>query len=135
MCKVHRNLYNNSLKFPSKIIPKSTLNRSRKPSKTNLRKNVQNNSEKSKKGPKMVSKGGSQGDPRMWFWDTLGVLGPPGRHHGSQTSPQGPPDPSKHRFLMVLGPILYQSCYDFDCFLGPVFVDASERVCDFNSTW
>ena len=54
-----------------------------------------------KKYRKLHPKGGSQGGPRMWFSEILGFLGPPGGHHGSQTSPQGAPDPSGPSFLII----------------------------------
>ena len=73
------------------------------------------NTEKSKKCRKLVPKRGAQGGPRMWFSEILGFLGPPGGHHGSQTSPQDTSDTSKPAFrmlvalfLIVLGFILHR---------------------------
>ena len=82
------------------------------------------NTEKSKKCRKWVPKGGAQGGPRMWFSEILGFLGPPGGHHGSQTSPQGTPDPSEPSFLMILGLILGRFFYDF----GLLFVSMFCRI-------
>ena len=103
------------------------------------------NTEKSKKCRKLIPKGGAQGGPRMWFSEILGFLGPPGGHHGSQTSPQGSPDPSGPSFLVIFDHFLIDflkisaTCLvDFSQdLLGPgaAFVEASERICDLTSTW
>ena len=88
MCKVHRKLYDASSKFPSKSVPKLL------PEALQIhpqKKRVTETPKNRKKSRKLASQGG----PRMWFSDILGLLGTPGGHHGSQTSPQGPPDSSE----------------------------------------
>ena len=77
-----------SSKNPLYIDPEALQNHPQKKCATKTPKNR-------KKCRKWCPKGGSQGEPRMWFLDILGLLGSPGIHHGSQTSPKGPPDPSK----------------------------------------
>ena len=103
MCKAHRKLYDKTLKIPSKIVPKSTLNRSRKPSKTALRKSMPQKHRKIEKSTENGRpKGGPRGGPRIWFSDIMGLLGAPGGPHGSHTSPRSPSDPSESSFLMIL---------------------------------
>ena len=74
---------------------------------------MKKNNEKSQKVPKMVTQRGVPGGPRMWFLDILGLLGAPGGLHGSQTLPQGTPDPSEPSFLMILGPFGVDFGVDF----------------------
>ena len=74
---------------------------------------MQKNTEESQKVPKMVTQRGGPRGPRMWFSDMLGLLGAPGGQHGSQTSPQGTPDPSEPSFLMILGPFGVDFGVDF----------------------
>ena len=61
---------------------------------------------------KLFPKGGSQGGPRMWFWDKLGPLGAPGGQHGSPTSTWSPPDP-KPFFLLFFESIWGRFWYGF----------------------
>ena len=58
----------------------------------------------------------------MWFSEIFGFLGPPGGHHGSQTSPQGPPDPSGPSFLEFFDDFLV----DFLKIFGTCLVDFSQ---------
>ena len=88
--------FQNHPKIHSKSIPEALQNH---PQKKRAKKTPKNQ----KKYRKWPPKGGSQGGPRTWFSHILGLLGSPGGHHGSQTSPKGPPDPSEPWFFVILG--------------------------------
>ena len=98
--------FKNRLKITAKSLPEALQN---DPQKTHAKKSPKNH----KKYRKWSPKGGSPGGPRMWFSDILGLLGAPGGQHGSQTLPQGTPDPSETSFLMILGPFWADFGVDF----------------------
>ena len=104
------NSFQNRPKIHSKSLPEALQNRPQKKHATKTPKNQ-------KKCRKWSPKGESQGVPRMWFSDMLGLLGPPGGQNGSQTSPQGPPEPSGPSFLWILGQFLVDFLRIFGGFL------------------
>ena len=117
MYKVHRKLYNKSLKIPLKFVPQSLLNRSRKPSKTTLKKNIQKNANKPKKVPKMVTqRGGPGGTSNVVF----GHGGAPGRPWKPQWLPDLHPGHLRplrtlifNDFRSILVPFLQDSWHFF----------------------
>ena len=52
----------------------------------------------------MARFGVPRGGQRTMFFDPWAVLGDPGGPDGPQTAPQGPHDPPKPRFFMILDP-------------------------------
>ena len=115
--QIFENSFQNRLKIHSKSLPEALQN---DPQKTHAKKTPKNR----KKYRKWSPTGGSQGGPRMWFSDMEAPLGAPGGHNGSQTSPQGTPDPSEPSFLMIFGLILGRFFYDF----GLLFVSMFCRI-------
>ena len=99
-----------SLKFPSQNIPKSTLNRSRKPSKTTLRKSAPQKRRKIKKVPKITSQ------RRVPGWTSNVVFahfGAPGLPWGPSWLPdlaQGPPGPLRTLIFDASGSLLGDFC-------------------------
>ena len=112
MCKVHRNLYNKSSKFPSEIVPKSILNRARKPSKTTLRKSVPQKHRQIKKVPQMASHRGVPG----WTSNVIfRYFGAPGPLWGPPWLPDLAPGPSGPLRTLIFG--------DFRSLLGRFWED------------
>ena len=92
MCKVRRKLCETSLKNPSKIDLKSPLNRSRKPSKTTLKKTSPKKHQKVRKSlQNRLPKGGPKGDLECGFRTCRGLWAPLGANMAPRPPPGAPP--------------------------------------------
>ena len=105
-----------SSKFPSRNIPKSTLNRSRKPSKTTLRKSAPKKHRKIKKVPKMTSQRGVPGCTSNVVFAHFGAPGLPWGPPWLPDLAQGPPGPLR---TLIFGDS--RSIFGDFCAFGTVF--------------